>query len=352
MSRIFRKIRGIKLTGSDYQKYLKYAIGEILLVVIGILIALGLNNRSIEIEKKKTFNIALNQLYTNLYCEQGWYEFTLAGLIKQKSKAQKELLRSEAIKGTEIPYTLVYLNSEYVDYNTNSQHIFNQLQANISSNEQNVLVNQVNNYYSVLKDWKSDTKKKQTKFFNALFEKYDFPYYPRLDLYNEEVISALEFSEEDIEKAKKIRKDKSYKIQLQSTINRLNELIVDVNYRLNEAKALLEYFDENKYNLLLNFDNIGIIGSALPNGWEESVSMELIDKKKSIWKIEIELVPGVIKFRNGNSWNQNWGGIEQLNGAVLFFGKNIPVQKGYHEIKLNIVEKVYSIKKINSRKNG
>jgi len=44
MIKFFRKIRQQLLTESEFNKYLLYAIGEIVLVVIGILIALQLNN--------------------------------------------------------------------------------------------------------------------------------------------------------------------------------------------------------------------------------------------------------------------------------------------------------------------
>ena len=44
MFRFFRKIRRNLLSENNFKKYLVYAIGEIILVVIGILIALQINN--------------------------------------------------------------------------------------------------------------------------------------------------------------------------------------------------------------------------------------------------------------------------------------------------------------------
>jgi hypothetical protein len=43
MIKVFRKIRQKMLTENKFGKYLLYAIGEIILVVIGILIALQIN---------------------------------------------------------------------------------------------------------------------------------------------------------------------------------------------------------------------------------------------------------------------------------------------------------------------
>ena len=50
MLKFFRKIRQNLLSEGNTGKYLKYALGEIVLVVIGILIALQVNNWS-EIKK-------------------------------------------------------------------------------------------------------------------------------------------------------------------------------------------------------------------------------------------------------------------------------------------------------------
>ena len=52
MIKFFRKIRQNLLTENKFSKYLIYAIGEIILVVIGILIALSINNRNDEISKR------------------------------------------------------------------------------------------------------------------------------------------------------------------------------------------------------------------------------------------------------------------------------------------------------------
>jgi hypothetical protein len=58
MIKFFRKIRQKLLTENKFSKYLIYAIGEIVLVVIGILIALQINNNS-ENHKKQQFEITI-----------------------------------------------------------------------------------------------------------------------------------------------------------------------------------------------------------------------------------------------------------------------------------------------------
>ncbi|MGS2727550.1 DUF6090 family protein [Psychroserpens sp. BH13MA-6] len=66
MIKFFRKIRQKLLSENKLSKYLIYAIGEIILVVIGILIALQINNWN-EIQKNKAFEKEiLQQIQSNL----------------------------------------------------------------------------------------------------------------------------------------------------------------------------------------------------------------------------------------------------------------------------------------------
>ena len=58
MLKFFRKIRKNLLADGKFSRYLLYAIGEIVLVVIGILIALQLNNYS-EYKKERDKEIVL-----------------------------------------------------------------------------------------------------------------------------------------------------------------------------------------------------------------------------------------------------------------------------------------------------
>ena len=64
MIKFFRKIRQKLLSENKFSKYLLYAIGEIILVVIGILIALQINNQNIYKQERsieKTYLIALQE---------------------------------------------------------------------------------------------------------------------------------------------------------------------------------------------------------------------------------------------------------------------------------------------------
>lgn len=67
MIKFFRKIRYQLMNENKTSHYFKYAIGEIILVVIGILIALQINNWNEYRKERKVETDILNELKDNLY---------------------------------------------------------------------------------------------------------------------------------------------------------------------------------------------------------------------------------------------------------------------------------------------
>ena len=66
MLRFFRQIRQRLITDNKFSKYLLYAVGEILLVVIGILIAIQVDNWNEERQEKERLNKHLIELKSSL----------------------------------------------------------------------------------------------------------------------------------------------------------------------------------------------------------------------------------------------------------------------------------------------
>jgi len=62
----FRKIRKKMADDNKPMKYMRYAIGEIVLVVIGILITFQISNWNKKIVPRKSFNFVNSLLFFNL----------------------------------------------------------------------------------------------------------------------------------------------------------------------------------------------------------------------------------------------------------------------------------------------
>ena len=81
----------------------------------------------------------------------------------------------------------------------------------------------------------------------------------------------------------------------------------------------------------------GIIGDATPGGWDSDTNMTMTAAKgEYVWKADITLTSGKIKFRANDDWAINFGD-DGINGSLEYNGADIAVAAGtYHiELKLN-----------------
>ena len=96
MIKFFRKIRYQLLGEGKTGKYLKYAIGEIVLVVIGILIALSINNWN-EIQKIiKSENVYLKKVYQDIAVMAEYYQSDYSKFPEDIDEALKALQFAES----------------------------------------------------------------------------------------------------------------------------------------------------------------------------------------------------------------------------------------------------------------
>ncbi len=86
MIRFFRNIRQNLLSQNKFRKYLLYAIGEIILVVIGILIALQINNWNESNKTQEEVKSYLGQLAVDLTADKAYYEQSIS-ILKSNLKA-------------------------------------------------------------------------------------------------------------------------------------------------------------------------------------------------------------------------------------------------------------------------
>ena len=100
MLAFFRRIRQSLLSEIKFSSYLLYAIGEILLVVIGILIALSINNWNQDRIERKIEKKLLAELFENLE----FNEKNLGSDIAEEYKSINSINQVLEILNNRLPY--------------------------------------------------------------------------------------------------------------------------------------------------------------------------------------------------------------------------------------------------------
>ena len=163
MLHFFRKIRRDLLANSQFFKYLKYAIGEIVLVVIGILIALQINNWNEENKAikqeiillkniKKDINLDTIDLSDNYKYHKQFYraeQALLSLLMAQKKEFSADKINYDKALG--FPLWTALHKSTFTTLQNNDPSLLknNQIRKEISrfyDYYQKVIINMSNNF--------------------------------------------------------------------------------------------------------------------------------------------------------------------------------------------------------------
>lgn len=168
MVRLFRVIRQRLLTENRASKYFLYALGEILLVVIGILIALQVNNWNEDRKKnnlKASYKISLiNDLELDT--------LTLGKMIEQNAEALDELGRQrQRMLGPQTPMdTLIKILRKEFDpeLNTRFQYHRNTLNTLIASGNIDLFSRELNDGLMALNSMQ-DLERENARYYREIY---------------------------------------------------------------------------------------------------------------------------------------------------------------------------------------
>ena len=175
MIKFFRKIRRKLLTENNFSKYFIYALGEIFLVVIGILIALNINNwnenqKQLKLEKEilGEVKIGLESDYINIsnVIKDHRNFINSQDIIIDWIESEKEYTDSLIPHFKHTTWTSWFLPKD-AQFESLKQFGI----RNISNGE---LGDQINNLYDVVYEevqhWQNETKNRTTDFLNTFDE--------------------------------------------------------------------------------------------------------------------------------------------------------------------------------------
>jgi hypothetical protein len=342
MLNFFRRIRQKLIKEGNLKRYLIYSIGEIFLVVIGILIALQINNwnegeKKQRAEKEKYSAIILD---LNRDLERQMRIYNSCGFGKEmiyelSDGAFNNTLSYEKKEFNYLIYTLDYysyvkenhkhLTGEIKNKAINdklAQYLYYQYGVDQGLAAVNNLIKDLRAYFSAngILDLKATTS------FEGAYTRD-----PEIQMVKTSKLLE-QVNDETLQ---------GHLALLKTLMQRVREKLIGLMTANNELQVLLaNSIRETNENAL------GIAGSALPGGWDQFISLNQTDDYKNTWDIILELMDGEIKFRRKNDlWRYNWGLNIFQPGKLEPLGANIPVKKGRYHIQVNLNDLSYSLSK-------
>ncbi|MBO0323146.1 hypothetical protein J0X14_12635 [Muricauda sp. CAU 1633] len=341
MIKFFRRIRQRLLQENRFTKYLLYAIGEIVLVVIGILIALRINNWNEERKRKENYQATIEQIYNVLELEKQELRSNIKGLDLQQRYADSLYNYSDSLNIEQIPGLLFYMESEPDVFTTSIAFHIQNMVVNPKDKSENLLARNLTNYLS---QSSSDIAVSENPISTILIKEglpvpaVNFGYSLLMGTLNDPGY----FKKKDWEKAKML-------LQTQEIKTGLIQLAQQKDFEKNVFAQLAEMATnsmaqiQNLYpDVRLLYENIGIVGDGTSyKNWSNDVFLIQVDEKNAIWEAIVDLNGEDIKIRENKSWNVNWGGATFPKGELEWFGPNIPTEKGKFRLVVNLSEKNY-----------
>jgi hypothetical protein len=357
MINFYRKIRKKLAHENEFQKYFRYAFGEVALIMIGIFMALQLQNWNENRKQEKQFNVILEQLYNAIIYDVDKFNDQMEYMSYQIEILDFILNFPDSIPKEELPYALYNAGFDnFKSYQSDASFYVNDLYSDYDNLEQNELVKQITGYLNKVKSLDSNTYDINNDILSSFLISEDlaYPNMNREDL-NEGWLTndSLYYPEEVLNKLQKDIKSNKY----QSFINTYRSQKIaykrGAQSKYNDGNSILDLIKSYYPEVRVIYENVGIIGTAL-QGYDDvggkSTPMQRTNVKNSIWEAELVLKEGTVKFRCNDSWLRNWGGNyseEQFpSGSATPDGDNIPVKAGKYHIKLNLSNYTYEFTKI------
>ncbi len=358
MINLFRKNRRQHASDNKFSKYFRYAFGEVILIMLGIFMALQLQNWNEERKQTIEFNVILEQIYNAVFYDVDKFKSQIGNMSFQIEVLDVILNSPDSIPLDQLPYALYAPGFDnFKSYQSDVFFYAGQLLPDYRDTERNELIKQITGYMNMTRsDDNSNFDIDSDRLSNFLIQE-NLPY-PEMDPADLNIGWVAErspdyYTDERLRQLEQDLKTPKYQSFLKTYRSQKIAYRRGAQAKLNYGNAILDLIKNYNPEVRVIYANVGIIGTAL-DGYDDvggrSTPMQLIDAENSIWEAELYLKTGTVKFRCNDSWLRNWGGhpgrANYLVGPAIPDGNNIAVEEGKYRIELDLTNYTYSFIKI------
>jgi hypothetical protein len=359
MIKFFNRIRRQLAAENKVMAYMRYAVGEIVLVVVGILIALQINNWNEERKKENEFRFSLKQLHQTISVDKA-----LMTSLKDIYTFQIKMIDSLLSGAQNIPYnqlpriiqSLDYYGIEELTRYSDQKFRESLVIYNPSGELQNELAEQLFKYLRDLNLTFGFDSNNKYRLLNTepLLTRYlinqNIPlltYVPGTrfsEFYSNDNYAQLTFSytSKHLLTVRNLLNGEAFISSLKTIKERKNLGITACDLTEKTSDRLIYLIKKYDPDIKLFYKELRIIGDATPlHSWTEDIQMTPMDTGHMKWETEVELTEGDVKFRTDNNWTFNWGIGQNSSDRLVFNGPNIPVQSGHYKVYVDLNERTY-----------
>lgn len=348
MIKLFSNIRKKLVAEGKTTNYLKYAIGEIVLVVIGILIALQVNNWN---ERKKTdsqFKTSIENLYNSIMFDVENFQI-LQSEVRDKIELIPQLLSTprDSINASTIQIAF-FVSANEKPYYSETPFFLNNLKADPNNIKQTEIVKEITNYTNSLQNNSLAEKENAVQMMideGIPFSRPNIGFTTKFD-----IIDSLYYTNFHFERFNYLLNQSKFKAEMLTLeVNRTYQYY-ELNTKISSGTSILALIKNYYPDVKILYKDVGIIGTSI-NGFDDvgakSTPMIETDFENSIWELQLHLKKGVVKFRCRDSWTINWGGETFPKGKGYQDGPDIKIPKeGTYQVTLNLTNKTYKFVKL------
>lgn len=339
-------------------------LGEITMIVVGVLIALFLDDWNERRKSSEAFEQTLARVYTDV--KKDWFQIDqdYVNLQQQQSIIEQLLTDPASMADDTLLLVLYYLDlpDHWYEPSPAAFAVREQLQwlmVNADSPTQLKVVEHLTDY--VAYSWAPSTTPSRlildderlllTPLLREAGLRNPSPAWGASSLNNFELRPWRESdpvpTEAELAAARALLGSERMRFALEELEARKAKMI---GMKYNESEVVLSALRriQGEYpDLRLQFDDLGIVGSAVSPGlsdfeaWFRTLPFARVPDLEQRWQIDVELSDGPLKFRTRESWEENWGGTDFPEGRLRWHGDSIIVPAGRYRVTVDLKEDWY-----------
>ncbi|MEY8021795.1 DUF6090 family protein [Muriicola sp. SD30] len=358
MLNFFRRIRKRLAEDNQFKRYFRYAFGEVALIMIGIFMALQLQNWNEQRKEENEFNVILEQLYNAIIYDVDKFNNQLEYMTFQIGLMDQILNHPDSIPMQYMPYALYNgAFDNFKSYQSDAHFYANDLRSDYDNASRNELIKQITGYLNLIRTAEANPFEINRDILTdfLISEHLAYPELNREDL-NEgwNIDDSLYYSPARLKRLQMDLKTEKYQATLKTYRSQKIAYRRGAQAKFNHGTSVLNLIKAYNPDVRVIYENVGIIGTSL-DGYDDvggkSTPMLRTDAEEGIWEAELYLKEGTVKFRCNDSWLRNWGldfGRDiYLSGPAVPDGNNIVIEEeGNYHIVLNLSEFTYEFTKL------